>query len=324
MVGKMVVPSGSIDLGYSDKDVNTLLRQPGDPSAASSRHFSQNEEFFLRLERPVHVTSFPVHHDLKSSKPHRLLRSCVTHLIEQLMASVPGMLQGLTHLFDPSANYRPAFFRLYEVGSVHYIYIARIDLSFRPTRGTQIARPSNQLTAEYETRDVFVESDVFPLAQLDTRANRITNMKIEQVIHDTWIGETGRGYMRAGMWLDRDLTKFFSRLLTPGGLQTYPYFPFACKYRSISHATMATSEEERRRAVQIAHRGRTFLLPHVAEIEESLRNVPSNEFREDLPEFRRIRSLAGSQLDAAWKGFAIRTYLNENDEREFEVVHGLT
>ncbi len=320
----MVVPSGALQLGFSDSQINALLRQSRSPMVAGTpvvtRHFSQNEEFFLRLPRAIRVGSFPVHHPLGQKRPQPELRECVRSVIAQLAEIVPNLLDGLTHLFDPASNHVPVFFRLYEIEGERFIYLARVDLTFRPSHGTRIERTSNQVTPLYETRDLFLEADLFPLESVETRRDRIVGMTIEQPIRDTWIGETGRGYMRAGMWLDRDLTKFFSRLLTPLGLQTYPYYPFSCKYRSIAHATPAVNEEERRRAVQIARRGRSFLLPHVKEIEESLRGVEMNEFSEELPDFVRLRAHSEEVLGDAWRSFSLRSYLNELDEREFELV----
>ena len=323
----MVVSSGALNLGYSDSDINSLIRALRDNptrSATPTRHFSQSEDYFIRLDRPFTVESFPVHHDLGQKKPHHKLTAAVQSLASQLADRVPGLLTGLTHLFDPSSNHRPLFFRLYEIEGTQFIYVARIDLTFRPTHGVTLERTTNQLTARYETRDLFIESDLFPLQAVETKRNRITGMTLEQSVSDTWIGETGRGYMRAGMWLDRDLTKFFSRLLTPVGLQTYPYYPFSCKYRSIAHGTTALDEEDRRKAVQIAAKGRAFLLPHVREIEEALRSVELNEFSEELPEYKRLRRAAADLLGENWGTFELRSYLNEHDEREFELIHGIT
>lgn len=321
----MVVPSGSVQLGYSDARINAMLKTPVESKGDTNltRRFTQNEEFFVELPEPVIVGSFPVHHDIGQKEPDPLLTDVVHSFVTRIQAIVPGLFQNLIHLFDPSSNHRPAFFRLYEIQGIRFLYVLRTDLSFRPTHATRRDRTTNRMTVEYETNHLFLESDLFPLSRVETTGDRISSMQVEQVIRDTWIGETGRGYMRAGMWLDRDITKFFSRLFTPEPLQTYPYYPFTCKYRTIAHATLALSESERQRAVQIARKGREFLLPHIQTIEESLRSVAKNEFSESISTFRELRAAARGLLDPVWAEFAINSYLNATDEREFEVTRGL-
>ncbi|MFW6291982.1 MAG: hypothetical protein ACOC7V_06595 [Spirochaetota bacterium] len=125
------------------------------------------------------------------------------------------------------------------------------------------------------------------------------------------------------MWLDRDLTRFFSRLFTPPSVQTYPYFPFTCKYRTIAHAVPGLREENRRRGVQLLNRARALLLPSLREIEDSLRSVGQNGFSEDNPTFVRLKRSISDDWARPWNDFSIRMYLNEEDEREFELEHGI-
>lgn len=319
----MILPSGRMQLNYSDSDINKRTRKGAPAASPSTRHFSQNEEFFVRLPQPVEVESFPVHHELGNAKPHARQRAAVRSLVEQLMEVEPALLHGLTHLFDPSANQLPAFFRLYRMGGLTYLYLMRIDLTYRPRRSQLITRTSSAETTHYATTDLFLESDLFPLESVEARGDKIQSIQLEQSVSDTWIGETGRGYMRAGMWLDRDLTKFFSRLFVPQGVHTYPYFPFSCKYRAISHSVIAVEDEKRQRSVRLLAGARDVLLPRLREIEESLRNVAENGFAEDLETFAEMKRTIGPEWDEPWKDFAIHTYLNEEDEREFQIDHGL-
>lgn len=319
----MIRPTGQLQTAYSDPEVNRYLRASTSVHEPYTRHFSQNEEFFLRVPRVVEVPAFPVHHDLTEQTPDPRLSEATRSVVEQLHAMNSDILGGLTHLFDPSNNQRPAFFRLYRIKETAYLYLLRLDLGYRPTRATRVERTSNTETATYRTRDVFVEADLFPLTNVVTKDDRLERVDLEQTISDTWIGETGRGYMRAGMWLDRDLTKFFSRMLLPDGVQTYPYYPFTCKYRTVAHTVIELHEEQRRRSVQLLHRARTLLIPHMREIEESLRGVKKNGFSEHMPTFVRLKQLVGDEWNKPWAGFSIRRYLNDEDEREFEVEHGV-
>ena len=264
----VVLQSGTLRIDYSDPEINARLRSLDPVATDYSAHFSQNEEFFVRLPEEIEVASFPVHHDIGQSAPHRELARAVRSVVDQIAQRHPDLAGGLTHLFDPATNTQPGFFRLYRFRSITYLYLLRLDLTYRPRRARLIERTTSAATARYRTRDLFVEADLYPLVDVETDRGRIRSLGLEQSISDTWIGETGRGYMRAGMWLDRDLTKFFSRLFVPQGVGTYPYFPFTCKYRTIAHSIIDFSEEKRQRSVRCSHRARETLLPRLREIED--------------------------------------------------------
>lgn len=319
----MVLPTGNVQINFSDDEVNQFLRTPGGEDGRYTVHFSQNEELFVRFAEPFEVASFPVHHDLGDPEPHPRQRDAVRSLVRQIHERSGSVLGGLAHLFDVSANQRPSFFRLYKLGDIRVLYLTRIDLTYRPSRCELVERTTNAETARYRTRDLFLEADLYPLAELAADRGRIQKIRLEQPVSDTWIGETGRGYMRAGMWLDRDLTKFFSRLFVPEGVQTYPYFPFTCKYRTVSHSILDLSEDGRRRSAQLLRRAREFLLPHLREIENSLRNVENNGFTERLTSFVRLKREVKPDWENVWNDFKIDMYLNEAEEREFEVVRGI-
>ncbi|HKJ84988.1 MAG TPA: hypothetical protein VKA06_02875, partial [Spirochaetia bacterium] len=263
----MILPTGRLQIGHSDPNVNAELRTTPETSGAYSSHFSQNEEYFIRLPEPIEVPAFPVHHELGKRAPHPDLAEAVRSVTAQVHRNNGDILGGLTHLFDPSSSARPAYFRLYRMQEITYLYLVRIDLTYRPRRSVLVERTTSARTAHHRTNDIFIESDLFPILEVETEDNKIRSMALEQSISDTWIGETGRGYMRAGMWLDRDLTKFFSRLFTPPSVQTYPYFPFTCKYRTIAHSVLGLRENDRRRGVQLLNRARAILLPALREIE---------------------------------------------------------
>ncbi len=319
----MILPTGRLKIGHSDPKVNAELRVSHDASGAYTAHFSQNEEYFVRFPDAIEVPAFPVHHELGRQAPHSHLTEAVRSVTAQVHRHNSEILGGLTHLFDPSSSARPAYFRLYRVKEMTYLYLVRLDLTYRPRRSELIERTTSARTAHYRTRDLIVESDLFPVVDVETENNKIRGIALEQSISDTWIGETGRGYMRAGMWLDRDLTKFFSRLFIPPSIQTYPYFPFTCKYRTVAHSVLGLREDDRRRGVQLLNRARGVLLPNLREIEDSLRNVRQNGFSEENPAFRRLKSSISDEWSRPWNDFSLRMYLNKEEEREFELEHGV-
>ncbi len=106
---------------------------------------------------------------------------------------------------------------------------------------------------------------------------------VEQMISDTWIGETGRGYFIQGIWMDADLNKFFTKLVIPQGKRIYPYYPFTSKYRTICHNPIGISSAQRREAIPRLHRFIDFLKTprpgypgRPSEKRSSPRNFPSS------------------------------------------------
>ena len=51
--------------------------------------------------------------------------------------------------------------------------------------------------------------------------------------------------------------------------------------------------------------------------------MQENGFTEDLPAFARLKATIDASWNKPWERFAVRRYLNEEDEREFEIQHGL-
>lgn len=319
----MVYGSGKIPIRYSDTAINELLSTPTSGSSAVQRHFSHTGELFLRFNDPIDVVSYPIHHDSASNEPSEELQHAVRSVVSQLHRQAPGMITGLTHIFDPSDIFHPALCRFFRIENQTYAFLFRIDLEYRPQRAELVERTNNTRTAHFRTRDVFVEMDLVPLRAASREQGRITALSVEQSVSETWIGETGRGYMRSGIWLDRDLSLFFSRLFTPEGRRTFPYQIFTCKYRTIAHTACYLDLEQLKKSVPLLHRARTFLLPRLRDIESALRSVAQNGFTEELPQFRVMRQLVSEEWSLIWKEFDIQVYLTEDDKREFRLNHGL-
>ena len=64
---------------------------------------------------------------------------------------------------------------------------------------------------------------------------KVVAFVVKQTISQNWIGETGKGYLVRGIWMDSELTKFFSKLFLPTGKRTYPFYPFTCRYKTRLH-----------------------------------------------------------------------------------------
>ncbi|MCG8481061.1 MAG: hypothetical protein MI724_18350, partial [Spirochaetales bacterium] len=283
----MALSPGAIYLSAGDAQINAIIRGEAVGGVSYTRHFNQGEDFFLKLGRDFIVPSFPIHHDVRQRHPDRAYIETIGGLIETLQRLIPDVFEGLTYVFNPAEVLRPMFFQLFRVEGHGYLYMVKLDLVCRPQNHHIVEKGTNDTTPVYRTNELIIEADIVPLSEILSEEGRTTAAVAEQLISDTWIGETGRGYFVQGIWLDADLTKFFSKLFVPAGKRIYPYYPFNSKYRSVCHRPIALGNAERRRAVPILHRVKEFLRPHLSRIEHVLRE---HEFSDALPEFQEIRS----------------------------------
>ena len=77
---------GEILLHYTDNEINQILSSQNAVEREYSRHYNQNEEFFVQFDEEFSVPSFPVHHDVKIKKPDD---PYLTILREFLQGAVP-------------------------------------------------------------------------------------------------------------------------------------------------------------------------------------------------------------------------------------------
>ncbi len=227
---------------------------------------------------------------------------------------MPQVFSSLTYFFNPTDTLRPSFFQLYRLANVHYLYILKIDLSFKTHEHTLIQRGTNSATAEYRSRKLFLEGLVIPLSSVERVDDKISSFRVRQTISQTWIGETGRGYMIQGIWIDHELTKFFSKIFLPPRQRTYPHYPFQCKYRTICQEVIDLDLESRKIKTPNLHRAFIFIKPMMNAIQEALR---TDDFSENLPIFKAIKNRVPEHWNAQWDGIKVKAYLNEQDMKEY-------
>jgi len=308
--------SGEIRCAYSDPQLNALLASIPPGAQAFSRHFNQVEEFFVRAGREYLVPQLPIHHDVRRPEPERNYLDRLKEVMAQLAALLPQVFRQLTHLFDPADILRPSFFKLYRLEDRLYLYLLRADLAYRPQSHRVLVKGSNDFTPAYSTPELFLEASFIPLAQAESSGGRVQRFRIEPLLSSTWMDETGRGYFVQGIWMDNDLTKFFSRLFLPEGGRLYPFFPYACKYRTVCQNVIRFSAEQRQALPPQLDRVHAFLQPLMPEIEASLRGA---SFSEDNPTFRRLRLLVPEAMTGSWAGIRVQAYLNEQGQKEFRI-----
>jgi hypothetical protein len=308
--------SNAIRVGATDRDLNALLEGIPEGERPFTRHFSQGEDFFLLLEREFVVPQFPIHHDVRDPKPPARYIERLRAVIEQVIALAPQILRELAYYFDPTDILRPCFYRLFRIEESVYLFLVRLDLTMRPATSTVIERGTNDLTPNYRSRRLFVENCVVPLAAVAKEDGRVTGFQVRQTISQTWIGEQGRGYFVQGIWMDADLTKFFSKLFLPAGKRIYPYFPFLCKYKTVCHSAIRLSPESRSLIVPLMHRALQFLLPALERIQAEMKN---ETFSEAMPVFRDLKERVPVAWYEPWKNIRMEAYLNDVEAKEYRV-----
>ena len=307
-----------IPVTSTDSAINELLKKSEtmDERPEITRHYSQNEEPFLTLPTEFTVPRFPIHHDIEIEKPEKEYIEALRSLLEHLVPLAPSLFRGMTYYFNPTDILRPSFFRIYKLKDLLFLYLIRIDITFRTHYGKIISKGGNDKTHTFTTNTLFLENDFVPLRTYTEENGRIRSFLIEQLLTKTWIGERGQGYFQHGIWIDHELTKFFSKLFLPKGKRTYPFYPFPCKFNTLCHTVLDFTPEGRKRHLSYLYSARNFLLPHLDEIQNTLRE---EKFREDLPLFLQLKKKVPEKWNEVWNPLSVKAYLNESDMKEFIV-----
>ncbi len=295
-----------IRVGPREPSINALLTGIASDDTRWTRHYNQNEELFLELDGNITVPSLPIHHDVRHPLPAAEYVDSVRKVVAQLCRIAPGMLRELTFTFNPADVLRAHFHRLYtaEQGDC-FLYMLNVDLTYRPAEHAAITRGTNDRTAEYCGRRVFVESLLVPV-----RAEGGESPSAFRVLHSfsqTWLFERGSGYFKQGVWIDQDLTRFFSRLFLPAGVRAYPFYPFVCRYRTLCEALIDLAPPARRSRLPYLKRALDFIAPIGERIGRS----------EDF--LLELKRLLPREWGSFYRDLGVRAYLNAEGNKEFLV-----
>jgi hypothetical protein len=309
-----------ISVASPDLRINGLLSSI--PEAAVNAdcavRFNHNEELFLELGTSIEVPRFPIHHDIRDKKPSEDYLASIRDLAGKLAELLPGVFRGLAYSFDPTDPLKPRFYKLYKVEDSIYLFLLRLDLVFRHFQGEVIEPGTNDVTPIYRTKRLYVDSELIPLEGVNTYRGQATSFKVRQLVSETWIGETGRGYLQHGIWMDNDLTRFFTKLVLSEKASLYPYFPLYCKYKTVCAQPVPPTPERRKYLLPLLHRSIAFLAPEMDRIQASLR---TRKYSESLPEYLDIRA----RIPASWRGvladYFIKSYLNARETKEYALEH---
>lgn len=309
-----------IRIAYIDSGINQVLA--GIPESALNApyamRFNQGEEYFVELGSPLLVPHLPIHHDIRTPVPPADYAAAIRDVVLQLSSIMPECFSGLTYFFDPAEILKPCFYRLYKVESDVYLYLLRVDLLPKPFDAETIEPGTNDRTPAYSTRRVYLESELIPLEAVMWEAGRVKAFRIKQLISQTWIGETGKGYLVRGVWMDSDLSKFFTKLFLPAGKRVYPFYPLFCKYKTLCCMPPVLSADGRRSLIPLLHKAAQFLAPEIGRIQDVLRNA---KFDESLPEFKTLRDKVPESWKAPLASYSILAYLNDREQKEYSLDH---
>lgn len=277
-------------------------------------HFNQNEESFIKLETEFTVPHFPIHHDSELDTPKRSYMDALEDFLKQIIPNTASIFSNLRYFFNPAEIFHPCFYQIYKYKEQLYLFLIRLDLIFKPSDGTIVEPGSNDVTNAYKTTKLYLESDLIPLSEYTSKNGKVSGFIIEQNISETWIGETGRGYLHEGIWIDQELTKYLSKLFMSNNKKSYPYYPFTCKYRTFCHTVTDLSPNGRKKHLLYLHTARAFILPLLDKIQDALKQ---ESFSSDLPAFQEMKARVPKYWEKVWQPLNVKRYLNNSDMKEF-------
>lgn len=312
--------TGEINVSYSDTEINARLKPLASSEPRFSRHFTDDEDFFLRVPSPLQVDSLPINVDAGRPPSKEYLRSLRTTM-QQLATLIPQVLAGCVHVHDPSAHLQPLFIKLFTIGESTFVYLVRLDLTFRPRHHHVVTRGTNDMTASYWTTLVFLTVDLFPVSRVVRNTGKLAGLYIDQLFVSTFAGESGKGYQTQGVWLDREITREFSRLVLPTDANFYPYFPLTCKYQSITHPVIHFSREGIGRGVRILNdalpliRKSIVINPEGVEDDGGVVSIAPSA----TSEWNEIRK----RWLPVWRRLTVKGYFDDDSRKEFELIDGI-
>jgi hypothetical protein len=299
-------------LGASDAEVASGLKSLSDHVPELDRRFTQEEDFFLLLPQPFVVDSFDIHHDVHDKAPPQRYLSMIRSVVRAWGGQLPGVFRGLSWYFDPKDLFHPLFLQVLAAGGKHYLYMLRPDLTFRGRYGQQLERGGNNTTPRFETRALFLESEVVPLETWQSTPDE-KRLFLAKIFDETFQGESGRGYFATGRWIDNEISRLLSRAALPQGKRTFPHFPLRCRHRTLSVRCVLPSAEGRRRSASNLEAAWPLVEPWAERIQLGLKAEP---FADDHPLIEALRGDWGDRLSARWGAYQLEPYLN-NEHKEY-------
>jgi len=306
-------------LGASNPLVTELFRNLNPVSVDDSvkRCFTQDEELFVQLKEPLLVPSLAIHHEVTKMTPSAEYGGLIQQLTSDLAQRLPALFSGLTWFFDPRDTLHPLFLQVLGAKEKRYLYCLRVDLTWRARFCEVLERGSNSRTPTYSTRSLFIESEVLPLASLDSSTSE-KRLHLAKLFRNTWKGEAGRRYHVEGQWIDQDITKFVTRAVLSPGRKTFPFYPLRCRFNTLSATCIDLDPQGRRKAATILELTWNQLASLAPEIQNRLQEFP---FTEEDPLFLQARQACQPLVEPRLGNYQLEPYLNAHEQKEYR-FHG--
>lgn len=304
--------SCDFQLGTTDPEIAGRFRScPTTP--AGDRRATQEGEFHLVLPEAYEVAPFGVHHDVANLEPSPAYLAVIRSLADQGARLVPGVFSRLEWAFHPRDLFRPFFYQVFQLEGRPFLYLFRPDLSFRGRFAELLERGTNNLTARFRTNHLFYEAEVLPLARWEGNAQG-RRLWIAKLFENTWVGETGRSYLRTGRWIDQDLTKLLSKAVLAPGRRAYPFYPLRCRLGTLAAGVGDLTLEGRRRACL----GLAQIWSKVSGVAEPLqRALKAEPYRDDHPLLEVLRARLGAEASRPWGDFRLEPFLTQDHSKEY-------
>lgn len=298
---------------HGDPSIDSCLSAVRSKSIEATPHFTFDENFFLRSKDPFHVPTLPIHHDVRVSEVPSELAEKLETAIARIIERLPGLFTGCRYIFDSARPLQPVFYRIIPGPACSYMYILRISLEFMPSIHRVIEKGSNDLSPAYRTNQLPVDALILPVEHADEEV-----IQLKRYVTSTWSGETGRGYLTQGIWIDRDFAKFLSGIVVPSGHRLYPWFPVSTRYNSISYTPVDPNPENIDRTIQHVALIESFFAPHMERIESVLHSGDTDKAAELS---RDLYSVFPEDARTAYRKISTRPYLNEFEQKEYRVEY---
>lgn len=268
--------------------------------------FNEEGRFFFRVPIAISIPSFPVHHDLHNETPPDDYTARLVSILNELTAQVPELFAGTRMYFDPARAFQPFFQRLLSTSAPPMALRVQLDLRVQPEHDQIIRSADNDYTAEYITRDIYADAELVPVKE--------DGLTIEQLLNPTWIGERGRGYTAQGIWIDRDITRFFTALVEPAPARLYPYYPFSSRFRSLTHRPPSWKQRDVELSTERLRQMSAAVVPLIPDIEHTFR---TRSFSRDLPLLQELSGCIPPWIRESFEGVRCRRSLTSDGQMEY-------
>ncbi|NNM67094.1 MAG: hypothetical protein HKM06_03660, partial [Spirochaetales bacterium] len=140
---------------------------------------------------------------------------------------------------------------------------------------------------------------------------------LQRLFGKTWKGEVGLGYLRQGIWIDQEISKFLSFAVLGPKAKIHPHYPLACRLNTLALRVPEMNPQGRAEACDDLTLAWDFFSPWAGEIEEHLFHT---RFHKESQFFLEVCAQVPAALGRRFKNFQIEGYLDFAGQKEFRYL----